>query len=63
MAEVVRNETVMLTNGNTAKIISVIRENNNPCMIVGRQDDGNLLIWNHDGGSEYLGYDIIKVME
>lgn len=51
-----RNKVVVLDNGHYAQIISVIKENGNPCLIVGRLNKEVVLTWDFNGtclDSEY----------
>jgi hypothetical protein len=51
----------MLENGQIARIVTVIFENYELCMIVGRLDSETVLMWDNQGKSENQEYNIDNI--
>lgn len=53
-----KNKIVLLENGQMAKVLTIIIENYEICMIVGKLNSDTILIWDNQGKSENSDYNI-----
>jgi hypothetical protein len=55
------NKKCLMNNGEYATIISVIKENGNLCIVLGRYQD-QIIIWDDRGYTGELKYNIIGIL-